>query len=411
MTVRRVAVSGVGAICALGPDRDALWRAVAAGRSAIGPLTLLRDEESAALRSGGIGAEIPGFDAGEHFDPKTAGLLDRFAQFLVVAAREAMADAGIERDDPRLAGRTAIVTGSGIGGQQTQDEIYRRLYGEGRSSVHPWAIPKVMANAGASQLAIELGSTGPAFTLATACSSSAHAIGLGFWLLRQGVVDLAVVGGSEAPFCYGHLKAWESLRALAPDTCRPFSRDRQGMVLGEGGAVLVLEPLDAALARGARPHAELAGFGMSADAHHLTQPHAPGAAAALRAALADAGMEPEEVGYVNAHGTGTPANDPSETRAVREVFGGHAERLAMSSTKSMHGHTLGAAGALEATVTVLALAHGLLPPTANYTTPDPECDLDVVPNQARAATVGAALSSSFAFGGLNAVLAFRALAG
>ena len=235
-------------------------------------------------------------------------------------------------------------------------------------------------------------------------------MGMAFQMIRRGEVELALAGGSEAPFCTGVLKGWEAMRVVSPDTCRPFSRDRRGMILGEGGAMLVMEPLEAALGRGARIYAELAGFGMSADAHHLTQPSVEGAARAMRLALRDARLAPEQIGYINAHGTGPAANDPIECRAIREVFGGHAERLAVSSTKSLHGHALGAAGAIEAVATILALREGILPPTGNFTTADPECDLDVIPNQAREARVKCALSNSFAFGGLNAVLAFRALA-
>ena len=221
-------------------------------------------------------------------------------------------------------------------------------------------------------------------------------------------MDAPIVGGSEAAFCLGFLKAWEAMRVVSQDTCRPFSKDRKGLILGEGAAMLVIEPLEAARARGAKIYAEFAGAGMSADAHHITQPTVAGPSLAMSNALADAGMEPEEVGYINAHGTGTLANDATESKAIHAVFNSHARRIAVSSTKSMHGHTLGAAGALEAVATVMALKEGMLPPTMNYTTPDPECDLDVVPNAARAAQVGAALSNSFAFGGLNAVLAFRA---
>jgi nodulation protein E len=218
---------------------------------------------------------------------------------------------------------------------------------------------------------------------------------------------VAITGGSEAPFSLGHLKAWEALRVVSPDTCRPFSKDRRGMILGEGGAMLVLEPLEAARARGARIYAEIVGLGMSSDAHHITQPSVEGPARAMAAALADAGFQPDEIGYINAHGTGTQANDSTEATAIRRLFGAHTERLAVSSTKSMHGHALGAAGALEAIATVLALAHSLLPPTANFTQPDPLCDLDVVPNAARPAAIECALSNSFAFGGLNGVLALR----
>jgi nodulation protein E len=264
-----------------------------------------------------------------------------------------------------------------------------------------------MANAVASHISMEYGITGPAFTLSTACSSSSHAIGHAFWMVREGLVDLAVTGGSEAPLSFANLKAWEAMRVVSPDTCRPFSKNRSGMILGEGGGMLVLEPWEAACARGAKILGEVVGFGMSSDAHHITSPSAEGAARAVRAVLSDAGLQPETIGYINAHGTGTAANDSTETTVIRNVFGKHADRLAVSSTKSMHGHALGAAGALEAIATVLGLRNGILPPTANYALSDPECDLDVIPNIPRPAVCEYALSNSFAFGGLNAVLAFR----
>jgi len=254
---------------------------------------------------------------------------------------------------------------------------------------------------------MEFGITGPSFTISTACSSAGHAIGQAYWMVRNGVTDLAITGGSEAPFSFGILKAWEAMRVVSPDTCRPFSKDRRGMILGEGSAMFVLEPLEAAQARGAHIHAEIVGFGMSADACHITQPSADGAARAMRAVLKDAKLAPQQIGYINAHGTATPANDPTETAAIRSVFGAHADKLAISSTKSMHGHALGAAAALECMATALALRDGVLPPTANFNQPDPQCDLDVIPNQARAAQVEYALCNSFAFGGLNAVLALR----
>jgi nodulation protein E len=254
---------------------------------------------------------------------------------------------------------------------------------------------------------MEFGITGPSYTISTACSSASHAIGQAFWMVRSGMAPLAITGGSEAPFSFGILKAWEALRVVSPDTCRPFSKDRSGMVLGEGAGILVLEPFEAARARGAQIHAEIVGFGMSSDASHITQPSADGAARAMRASLCDAHIMPEAVSYINAHGTGTQANDPTETAAIRTVFGAHAGKLAVSSTKSMHGHALGAAGALEAVAAILALRDGFLPPTANFNQPDPECDLDVVPNVSRQADFEYAMSNSFAFGGLNAVLAFR----
>jgi len=353
------------------------------------------------------GAEVPGYDPGQHFDNKEVAMLDRFAQFAVLAAREAVAEAGLEAG-AAIFNRATVITGSCVGGQTTEDVAFVELYRKGNNRLSPLIIPRTMANAGASHISMQYGIAGPVYTISTACSSSNHAVGQAFWSVRQGMADLAITGGSEAVFSMGFLKAWEAMRVISPDTCRPFSKDRRGLILGEGGAMLVLEPLEEARARGARIHAEIVGFGMSSDAHHLTQPSVDGPALAMRAALEDAGLAPEQVGYINAHGTGTLANDPTECAAIRRVFGQHAGKLVVSSTKSMHGHTLGAAGALEAVATALALRDGFIPPTVNFTEPDPACDLDVAPNQARQAVVEYALSNSFAFGGLNAVLVLRA---
>jgi nodulation protein E len=401
VTDRRVVVTGLGVVSALGMKSDEFWRRLQAGQCGIRPLVGLDN----GLRFN-CGAQVIGYDEEQWFDRRACDLLDRFAQFLLLATREAVAGSGLVWDDA-LKARTAVVTGSCLGGQTTQDQGYVNMYGEKRGRMRPLTIPRVMANAGASHVSMEFGITGPAFTLSTACASSNHAIGLAYWMVRQGMAAMAIAGGSETPFTWPNLKAWEALRVMAPDTCRPFSKDRRGLVLGEGGAAVILEPLDRALARGAPIHAEIVGFGMSSDAQHVTMPSADGAAEAIRAALADAGMEPEAVGYINAHGTGTLANDAMEAQAIRKVFGAHADRLAVSSTKSLHGHTLGAAGAVECIATVLALRDGVLPPTVGFTERDPECDLDVVPNQARQAQVENALSNSFAFGGMNAVLALR----
>lgn len=398
----RVVVTGLGVVCALGHDRTCFWESLRAGRSGIEPIegvdrTLFRFEN---------GAEVRGYDPTRYFERRDIDLLDRFAQFGVIAAREAVADAGIEFT-PALRERTGIVTGSCVGGQLTEDEGFVSLYRRNNPRGNPLTIPRVMNNAGASRISQEFGIVGPAWTVSTACSSSNHAIGQAFRMVRDGDVEVAVAGGSEATFSMGFLKSWEAMRVVSPDTCRPFSKDRHGLILGEGGACLILETLEGAQARGARIHAEMMGFGMSADAHHITQPLCDGAARAMRAAIADGGLRPEQFGYINAHGTGTMANDATETAAIRAVFGAHADKLAVSSTKSMHGHALGAAGAIEAVATILALENGILPPTANYNEPDPACDLDVIPNEARAADVEYALSNSFAFGGLNAVIAMR----
>ncbi len=400
---RRVVVTGAGVVSALGHNRQDFWHALCEGRSGIAPL---QSVERGLLRFEN-GAEVRSWDPLHYFDEKDAGLLDRFAQFGVVAARDAVADANIEWT-AELREETAIVTGSCVGGQGTEDEGFVNLYRKNIPRVNPLTIPRTMENAAASRISLEMGIVGPTYTVSTACSSANHAIGQAFWMVRSGAARMAITGGSEAVFSLGFLKAWEAMRVVSPDTCRPFSKDRRGLILGEGGAMLLLEWLESAQARGAQIYGEMVGFGMSSDAFHITQPSPDGAARAMRSALTDGGLKPEDIGYINAHGTATQANDATETAAIRKVFGSHAERLAISSTKSMHGHTLGAAGAIEGVATLLALRHGVLPPTANYNEPDPACDLDVIPNKSRAAQVEYALSNSFAFGGLNAVLAFRA---
>ncbi len=408
MAPRRVAITGIGIISPLGLNLDDTWKSLRQGRSAIAPIEGV-DYHKLILRFPN-GAQVRSFDATKHFEPGKEDYIDRFAQFSVVAARDAMRDSGLQLT-PQLREQCAIVCGSAVGGQAAIEVGFEDLYVTDRGRVHPLTIPKTMSNAGASHISMDLKLSGPTYTVSTACSSANHAIGQAFRLLRDGEVELAVTGGSEAMFTIGMLKAWEAMRVISPDTCRPFSKDRRGMILGEGGAMMILEPVEAAKARGAKIYAEICGFGMSSDAHHLTQPTVEGPARAMRDALRIAGLAPEQVGYINAHGTGTPGNDAVETRAIRAVFGSHADKLAVSSTKSMHGHALGAAGALEAVATILALQHGVLPPTANFSVPDPECDLDYIPNHARPQQVEAALSNSFAFGGLNAVLAFRSYHG
>jgi nodulation protein E len=399
--MRRVAITGLGTICALGKNVPEFWERLAGGCPAIHPIEGI---EVSQLRFQ-LGAQVRGYDPAAHFGQRQ-DLLDRFAQFGVIAAREAIADAAISIT-PDLSPHTAVIAGSSLGGQSTEDAGFEEIYRRGGARVHPLTIPKAMMNASVSQICMELGITGPAMTISTACASASHAIGQAFWMVRSGLVDLAITGGSEAPFSFGVLKAWEAMRVVAPDPCRPFSKERKGMTLGEGAAMLVLEPLDRARQRGATIYGEIAGFGMSSDAHHITQPTEAGPAQAMRSALADAGLPPGAVGYINAHGTGTPVNDVVETRAIQAAFGEHAVHVRVSSTKSMHGHALGAAGALEAVATVLALYHQTIPPTCNFTAPDPECNLNLVVNRAELRAAEYALSNSFAFGGLNAVLAFR----
>ena len=400
--MRRVVITGMGCVSALGPSATATWAAMREGRPGIGPLLGLNDS---TLRTT-IAAQAQGFVASEHFDDKRLVLLDPVSQYALVAAREAVAQAGVSFEGER-GERTAVIIGTGIGGASTQDQMARRLYGEGNPRVHPMAIVRVMPNAPASQISLEFGLRGPVFAVASACASSNHALGQALMLLQTGTADVALAGGVEACITVGTVKAWEAMRVMADDTCRPFSKGRRGLVLGEGAGVFVLETLEHAQARGANILAEFVGAGMSADAADIVMPDASGAARAMRAALIQGGLVPDEVDYINAHGTGTAANDATETRAIRALFGAHADALAVSSTKSMHGHALGGGGAIELVAVLGALAEGVLPPTINYQAADPDCDLNVVPNTAQERPVRAALSNSFAFGGLNAVLALR----
>lgn len=405
MQGRRIVITGVGVVSAIGNNRDEFWHNLASGASGIAPLEPVESGLSFTQV-----AAVTGFDPEREFKSSLHQRLDRSAQFALMAANEAILDSGIAFDDP-LRLRTGVITGCSIGGSITQEAGYERLFRQGKRRVSPMTVPNSMPSAGAGHVSMHHHLRGPAFNVSSACASSSHAIGLALGLLRNGSIDAAVTGGSEAMLNLGSLLAWEALRVVAPTTCRPFSAERCGMILGEGGAMLVLEPLESAQTRGARIYAELAGFGMTADAYHLTAPSVDGTASAMRAALTDARLEPGDIDYINAHGTGTISNDRNEVHAIRDVFGPHAAHLAVSSTKSMHGHTIGAAGAIEAVATVLAIHHGVLPPTLNSAPLDPECALDVVPDQARPASIDAALSNSFAFGGLNAVLAFRRVNG
>jgi nodulation protein E len=415
--MRRVAITGLGAIAALGHDVPTLWRALQAGECGIRTIANIAPERLLAKHA----AEIIGFDPSAHFDAHRLPMLDRTSQLALVAAREAMRAALFHGPGEAAPGAAALlaagfapqrcgaILGAGIG-IETFDSAYQTLYGEGSNRLHPLTVPRIMPNAPASHVSIEFGLRGPCFATASACASASHALGLSFQMIRSGMLDLAVSGGSDASISVGFIKGWDALRVLSPDVCRPFSKDRNGLVIGEGAAILVLEEWQHALARGATIHAEMVGFGMSADAGDMTAPDAAGAAQAIGAALADAQLQPEQVNYINAHGTGTRLNDRTETAALAQVFGAHLQRLAVSSSKSMLGHCLNAGGALEALATVLALRDGIIPPTIGFREPDPECALDCVPNRARAAAIEIALSNSFAFGGLNAVLALRSVA-
>ena len=333
-------------------------------------------------------------------------LYDRFTQFTLHAAREAIAQSGLTFQGA-LAAASGVVLGTSGGGLNTQDENYRAVYEEGKNRVHPFVVPKLMNNAAASHVSMNYNLKGPSFTVATACASSNHPMGQAFNFIRSGMATVMVTGGSESMLCFGGVKAWEGLRVMSKDACRPFSANRNGMVQGEGAAVFVMEEYEHAKARGAEVLAEVSGFAMTSDASDIVMPSRQGAARAISGALKDAKVNKSAVGYINAHGTGTAANDKTECAAVSDAFGAHADNLMISSTKSMHGHVIGGTGAIELLACIMALKDGVIAPTIGYEEPDPECALDVVPNEARDAQVDVVLSNAFAFGGLNAVLVLR----
>ena len=407
--MRKVVVTGLGVISPVGNGRDAFFASLSAGRSGIRRLT----SEFSPRLVAKVGGEVD-FDGTAIFPKPKLALLDRFSQFALAAAIEAMGDAGIEAGDPRKES-AGVYLGTGLGGAQTTESGYADLFLHGKDRLPPYTVVRAMNNSATAHISIDFALRGPSLTYSTACSSSAIAVGEAFHAIRHGYMDLAIAGGAESMLTLASIRAWEALRTLATEdeqdpaaSCRPFSRDRTGLVLGEGAGMLILESEGSAKSRGAKIYAEVAGYGASSDASHLTRPAQSGQSAAMRRALSDAGLAPESIGYINAHGTATLAGDQIETAAIREVFGAHAAHLAVSSTKSMHAHLMGATGAVEFIAAILALQRGLLPPTANLRVPDPECDLDYVANTARASVeLEAVMSNSFAFGGSNAVLVAR----
>ncbi|MFS8035453.1 beta-ketoacyl-[acyl-carrier-protein] synthase family protein [Xanthobacter sp. AM11] len=400
--MRRVAITGLGAVSALGLGLPAHLSGLREGRVGIAPLTLVGPDKVKARQAG----EVPGYVAEAHFEARQLGVLDRSSQFALLAAREAMGQAAGALDGV-AAERAGVIFGAAVG-CHSLEEGYQRILVDG-ARPHPFTVPRSMPSSAASQISMAHRILGPSFATASACSSASHAMGLAFHMVRAGLLDAAVTGGCEAPLTLGMVKSWEALRVLSADTCRPFSRDRSGLVLGEGAAVVVLEDMERARARGATILAEVIGFGMSADGADLTAPDAASAGRAIAAALADAGICGAQVDYVNAHGTGTVLNDKTETAALRAVLGARLDAIPVSSTKSMTGHCLGASGGLGVVASVLALTEGFVPPTMNFRAADPECALDCVPNAARAAAPQVVLVNAFAFGGLNAVLALRAV--
>ena len=410
----RVVITGIGIISPLGLDTESTWQAVLRGESGVDYITAF-DPSPFETR---FAAEVKGFDPLNYMDRKDARRTDRFTQFAIAAARESLknADLDLARTDPNQVG---VIIGSGIGGIITLSEQFKVLFERGPGRVTPFLVPMMIVDMAGGYLSILLGARGPNFCTVSACASGGDAIGNAYEILRRGDAQVMLAGGAEAPICPIALAAFNAARAMSTRNdnpkaaSRPFDRDRDGFVLGEGAAVLVLETLEHALGRGAPILAEVVGYGLTADAYHITQPaeDGEGGARAMAMALRKAGLAPTEVDYINAHGTSTPLNDRTETQAIKAVFGEHACRLAVSSTKSMTGHLLGAAGAIEAAFCVLAIRDQVLPPTINLENPDPECDLDYVPNKARPARVRVAMSNAFGFGGHNSCLIVRAFDG
>tara|TARA_R110000850_G_scaffold3844_16_gene17971 strand:- start:1638 stop:2846 length:1209 start_codon:yes stop_codon:yes gene_type:complete len=400
--MKRVVITGAGTVNPLGHTVAQTFAAMRAGHCGIGPLDI-RDVERLQIR---IGGQVTGFDPDSRFTRQQLSLYDRFTQFTLAAATEAVAQSGLVFDG-ELADRAGVILGTAGGGVTTWDENYRTVYEEGKNRVHPFVVPKLMNNAAAAHVSMQHNLKGPSYTVSTACASSNHAMAQAFMMIRSGMAPVMLTGGSESMLCFGGVKAWEGLRVMSKDACRPFSLGRNGMVQGEGAGILVFEEYEHARARGADILCEVAGCAMTSDASDIVTPSQDGAARAMAGALADARINAADVGYINAHGTGTTANDKTECAAVRQVFGPHAERLMISSTKSMHGHLIGGTGAVELLACIMALRDGVIAPTIGYEAPDPDCDLDVVPNTARDAQVNVALSNAFAFGGMNAVVALR----
>ncbi len=410
MTETRIVVTGIGVVSPVGLTADATWESLVAGKSGVAQITAFDPEGFETT----IAAEIPEFDPTNYMERKEARRADRFSQFALAAAREALGQAGLLREEP-LGDRVSSLIASGVGGIITLSEQYDVLREKGPKRISPFLVPMMLVDMAGGNVSITYGARGPSFATVSACASGADAIGTGMDLIRKGEIDVAICGGSEAPICPIAIAGFNSAGALSrsnepPEAAsRPFDAQRDGFIIGEGGAVLIVERLEHALARGATPLAELSGYGVTSDASHITQP-APfgeGGARAMRQAIAGAGLKPEDVDYINAHGTSTPINDKAETDAVKSVFGDDAHRVAISSTKSMTGHLLGAAGAIESAICVMAIERGCIPPTINLTNPDPECDLDYVPHNARMTKVDVAITNSLGFGGHNATLLFQ----
>lgn len=400
--MNRVVITGAGTVNALAQDLHGTYAAMAEGRSGIARLSF-RDSDRLTV---GIGAQVKNWEEASRFSRQDLALFDRFTQFAMVAAQEAVEQSGLGFASD-LALQSGVILGTAGGGLTTTDDNYRAVYAEGKNRVHPFVVPRLMNNAAASHISIKFGLKGAGFSIASACASSNHAMSLAFQMIRGGGAKVMLTGGSEAMLCFGGLKAWEGLRVMSNDACRPFSLNRTGLVQGEGAAVFVFEDYQHACARGAEILAEVIGASMTMDASDIVMPDGDGAKRAMLLALQDAQISPEKIGYVNAHGTGTAANDRVECEALHAVFGAHTQNLMVSSTKSMHGHAIGATGAIELIACLMALQKGIIAPTVGFQQADPDCNINAVPNEAREADVDVVLSNAFAFGGMNSVIALK----
>ena len=400
--MNRVVITGSGTINALGNNVSQTLVSMREGKCGIGPLKF-RDVDRLSVK---IGAQVKGYNETDYFDHQELALFDRFTQFAILAARQAVEESGLIFDE-ELSENSGVLLGTAAGGMNTWEDNYRAVFESGKNRIHPFVVPKLMNNAATSRISMEFNLKGPSFTVSTACASSNHAIGLAFQMVRSGMAKVMVTGGSESMLTFGGVKAWEGLRVMSKDACRPFSGNRSGMVQGEGAGIFILETFENAISRGANILAEIVGFAMNSDASHIVMPSKRGAAISISRALKDARINISDVSYINAHGTGTRANDTTECAAIESVFGGHLKNLMVSSTKSMHGHLIGATGAVELLACIMALRDGIIAPTIGYEQKDETCALDVVPNFARNAKVKAVVSNAFAFGGMNAVLVLK----
>ena len=400
--MNRVVITGSGTINALGTGDSETLLSMQEGKCGIGPLKF-RDVDRLSIK---IGAQIKGYTETDYFNRHELVLYDRFTQFAILAARQAVNESGLIFDE-ELSENSGVLLGTAAGGMSTWEDNYRAVFQSGKNRVHPFVVPKLMNNAATSHVSMEFNLKGPSLTVSTACASSNHAIGLAFHMVRSGMVDVMIAGGSEAMLTFGGVKAWEGLRVMSKDACRPFSDNRSGMVQGEGAGIFILEKYENAISRGANILAEIVGFAMNSDASDIVVPSQQGAATSMRRALKDARMDINDVGYINAHGTGTRANDTNECAAITKVFGAQVKKIMVSSTKSMHGHIIGGTGAVELLACIMAIRDGIIAPTIGYEQKDPSCDIDVVPNIARNAKVKGVVSNAFAFGGMNAVLVMR----